>query len=325
MPKSDLIVERKKWSESRIGEFSKAVSALPDVTKHDDLCIYVTGSFGRLEASEHSDLDLFFIKRSAQCHAEMSRIDKTLMDASLIRKCHDMGFPEFSGDGEYLEVHYLQDMLGLLGGRRDDYENLFTARLLLLLESLPINNASLYQDVLHDITESYFRDYQDHEADFRPTFLVNDILRFWKTLCLNYEHSRNSVGTDEAAAQKSQLRNLKLKFSRMLTCFSLVIPLAVPRSTLGLNECLRLMQERPLERLKKVATDYNNGALWDELAGEYSWFLETTGRSRDEVLNWIGSSANRGEALKRAGNFGDTMYKLLSAVAKPETMKYLVI
>ena len=26
-----------------------------------ELCIYVTGSFGRLEASQYSDLDLFFI------------------------------------------------------------------------------------------------------------------------------------------------------------------------------------------------------------------------------------------------------------------------
>ena len=325
MPKSDLVVERKKWSESRIGEFSEAVSALPDVTKHDDLCIYVTGSFGRLEASEHSDLDLFFIKRSAQSHAEMSRIDKTLMDASLIWKCHDMGFPEFSGDGEYLEVHYLPDMLDLLGGRRDDYENLFTARLLLLLESLPIYNDSLYRDVLHKITESYFRDYQDHEADFRPTFLANDILRFWKTLCLNYEHSRNSLGPEGPEAQKSQLRNLKLKFSRMLTCFSLVIPLAVPRPSIGLDECVRLMEERPLKRLETVAIDCNKDALWHELAGEYSWFLETTGRSRDDVLSWLGSSSNRSEALKRVGNFGDTMYQLLVAVANPETMRYLVI
>ena len=325
MPGSSLIEERKKWSASRIDDFSKGVSALPEVTKHADLCIYVTGSFGRLEASEHSDLDLFFIKRKSQGISEMSRIDKTMMDASLIKKCENMGFPEFSGDGEYLEIHYLEDMLEFLGGRTDDYKNLFTARLLLLLESLPIHNPCLYQEFLCEIAGSYFRDYQDHEADFRPTFLVNDILRFWKTLCLNYEHSRNNLSDNLAETRKSQLKNLKLKFSRMLTCFSLVIPLAAPRPSIGLDDCVSLMQERPLDRLRKVATDYNEDALWDKLAGEYGWFLETTGQNRNDVLNWLGSSSNRSEAIKRAQNFGGAMFGLLNAVVKPETMKYLVI
>ena len=325
MRELNLIEERKSWSEGKIGNFRQSVRCLPEVTKHDDLCIYVTGSFGRLEASEYSDLDLFFIKKNGQDRTHMSHIDKVLMDAALINACRDMDFPEFSGDGEYLEVHYLHEMQDYLGGRLDDYENLFTARLLLLLESLPIYNDTQYEEVLRKITGSYFRDYQDHEENFRPTFLVNDILRFWKTLCLNYEHSRNRVNDDETEAQKSQLRNLKLKFSRMLTCFSLVIPLAVPRTSIGLAECVQLIQERPLDRLKKVAFDSGNDVLWDALAEEYSWFLETTGRKRGEVLTWIGSSTNRQEALERARHFGDTMYRLLATVATPETMKYLVI
>ena len=322
---SNLIDERKLWSEGTIEEFRQIVRDLDQVTEHDDLCIYVTGSFGRLEASEYSDLDLFFIKGYGSSREDMSRIDEILMNAALITACRGMGFPEFSGDGEYLEVHYLSKMLDQLGGRMDDYENLFTARLLLILESLPIYNEQLYEESLRKITGSYFRDYEDHEDSFRPTFLVNDILRFWKTLCLNYEHSRNRTYNDDTEAQKSQLRNLKLKFSRMLTCFSLAIPLAVPRTSIGIDECIQLIQQRPLERLKQVATDSDNRALWDILTEEYSWFLETTGRDRDEVLSWIGSNSNRQEGLERARRFGGTMYELLNTVAKPETMKYLVI
>ena len=325
MSGSNLIDERKAWSEAKINDFREAVSALPEVNKHEGLCIYVTGSFGRLEASEHSDLDLFFITGGVSRDAKMSRIDKTLMDASLISKCRDLGFPEFSGDGEYLKIHYLEDMRENLGGRRDDYENLFTARLLLLLESLPIYNEALYEKVLLEITESYFRDYQDHENNFRPTFLVNDILRFWKTLCLNYEHGRNSQSDDPREARKSHLKNLKLKFSRMLTCFSLVIPLAVPRESIGPAECVRMMQQRPLERLKSVVVDPNHGELWDKLTSEYSWFLDSTGRPPNEVLEWIESNTNRAEALNRAGNFGDKLFILLAAVAKPQTLRYLVI
>ena len=325
MPGSELIEERKAWSESKINQFRRAVKALPEVFGHNGLCIYVTGSFGRLEASEHSDLDLFFVKDSPLEDVQMSRIDEILMDAALIATCRNMGFPDFSGDGEYLEVHYLHKMRRHLGGRSDDYENLFTARLLLLLENLPIYNEVLYQSVLRQITESYFRDYGRHEGDFQPTFLMNDILRFWKTLCLNYEHSRNNLTNDETEIRKSQLRNMKLKFSRMLTCFSLVIPLAVPRQSISIDDCVQLMQERPLERLQKVALDRDKVGLWDALSEEYGWFLDRTGRSRDEVLHWIGSGPNRSEAETRAGRFGDTMYSLLSSVAEPATMRVLVI
>ena len=322
---SRLIDERRAWSEGRIKAFKEVVSALPEVSAHGDLCIYVTGSFGRLEASEHSDLDLFFISGSVSGHTQMSRIDKILMDAALISECRTSKFPEFSGDGEYLEVHCLDDMRKQLGGRSDDYANLFTARLLLLLESIPIYNDSLYVGVLNQITKSYFRDYEDHVDDFRPTFLVNDILRFWKTLCLNYEHSRNSLSENVTEIRKSHLRNLKLKFSRMLTCFSLVIPLAAPRSSIGLQECVDLIRERPFERLKQIAINSHNQRLWEQLADEYSWFLNSTGRPREEVLEWIGSNANRQEALNRAGHFGDVMYDLLDAVAEAKALRYLVI
>lgn len=325
MPGSNSIHERKEWSEAKLNPFREAVSALPDVNKHADLCIYVTGSYGRLEASEYSDLDLFFIKKCSSDQTEMSHIDKTLMVASLIRKCRGMQFPEFSGGGKYLKVHYLEDMKENLGGRSDDYENLFTARLLLLLESSPIYNEPLYEEVVCEIARSYFRDYQDHEEDFRPTFLVNDILRYWKTLCLNYENSRNSPDADETEAQKSHLKNLKLKFSRMLTCFSLVVPLSAPRDSIGPEECVRLMQDRPLERLRSAAIESKNEELWDILACDYSWFLEVTGKPQSVVQDWIGSSHNREEAFVRARRFGRTMYKLLVAVATPDTLRYLVI
>ena len=320
-----LIQKRTEWSTDRISAFMCAVTALREVTEHSDLCIYVTGSFGRLEASEHSDLDLFFIKGDAQSNSSMSYIDKTLMNASLIYKCREMDFPEFSGDGEYLEVHYLHDMRENLGGRRDDFDNLFTARLLLLLESLPIYNEGLYEEVLREITKSYFRDYENHEENFQPTFLVNDVLRFWKTLCLNYEHSRNREHRNDREIQKSHLKNLKLKFSRMLTCFSLVIPLAVPRDSIEPEQCVELMRHRPLKRLERVAVETNNMELWDRLAEDYGWFLESTGQPRDEVLTWIASRTNRENASYRANRFGETMYKLLVAVSKPETMRYLVI
>ena len=85
------------------------------------------------------------------------------------------------------------------------------------------------------------------------------------------------------------------------------------------------MRERPLERLKQIAIKSHNHDLWEKLADDYSWFLNSTGRPREEVLEWIESNDNRQEALNRAGHFGDAMYELLDAVAEAKALRYLVI
>ncbi len=65
-------------------------------------CVYMTGSFGRREASAHSDLDLFVISQCARDLPELSRLDQILVKADLIQAGRHLKFPEFSRDGQYL-------------------------------------------------------------------------------------------------------------------------------------------------------------------------------------------------------------------------------
>ena len=51
-----------------------------------------------------------------------------------------------------------------------------------------------------------------------PAFLSNDILRLWRTLCVNYEARTKTTPEQEKA--KRELTNYKLKHSRLLTCYS---------------------------------------------------------------------------------------------------------
>ena len=57
----ELLEERKNFCESRLDNFRSKVEKMPQLSNFPNLCIYATGSYGRLEASKHSDLDLFFI------------------------------------------------------------------------------------------------------------------------------------------------------------------------------------------------------------------------------------------------------------------------
>lgn len=104
------------------------------------------------------------------------------LSARLIETAKEMEFPPFSQDGRYLGVQYVSEMEKVLGSPNDDSLNAFTARMLLLLESRPCTTEGVYERLLERIIGFYYRDFEDHADDFLPVFLVNDILRFWRTL-----------------------------------------------------------------------------------------------------------------------------------------------
>lgn len=324
---TECIRKRREFGITRLDEFSGRVAGVSTLDGLADLCIYVTGSYGRLEASEHSDLDLFFIHRGSEKTDSIPRISKILLDAELIRIGRDLGFPEFSGDGRYLAVHYIDDMRKALGSPADDFHNFFTARLLLLLESRPVHNGQLYEKLLEEVIGSYYRDYHDHESTFRPVFLLNDVIRFWRTLCLNYEHRRNRPPEEEQQKAKNHMMNLKLKFSRLLTCFSAVVLLSRNREVVTPATLASITRLSPLDRLDRIAAHAPEVTpLVSELKERYSWFLDATGRPKDEVREWILSHENRDDAFARGREFAAGMYRLVQNVtAGTDTMRFLVI
>jgi predicted nucleotidyltransferase len=188
----------------------------------EKMCAYVTGSFGRGEASQYSDLDLFIVGLADENSSRLlSQIDETCLKADLIRTARKLSFPEFSGDGEYL-VHYTdQELIESLGTRDDDAKNTLTARLLLLLESKPVIGPKVYDRIIRRVVGTYWRDYEANKNDFIPTFLANDILRLWRTFCVNYEASTASEPEEERPKRK--LKNYKLRHSRLLTCYSTLL------------------------------------------------------------------------------------------------------
>ncbi len=52
-----LLRERRNFSRRRLEEVKSKTADIGELGRLADLCIYVTGSYGRLEASEHSDLE----------------------------------------------------------------------------------------------------------------------------------------------------------------------------------------------------------------------------------------------------------------------------
>jgi predicted nucleotidyltransferase len=319
MAVAEALQKRKDFTSGRLGDLRSRIAPMVSLSSQSNLGIYVTGSYGRLEAHPRSDLDVFFVSDG---NKRVERITKTLIDADLINLVNEMKFPPFSNDAQYLEIHSLNEMLEKLGSAEDDFKNLFTARMLLLLESRPLFGETAYNRVLTKIIDAYFRDYHDHTGDFRPLFLVNDILRFWKTLCLNYEHRRNRP-QDRAQKNKHHLRNLKLKFSRLLICFSTITPLVATRNA-SPEYVLSLTQLAPLDRLEKIVEGEERRVAYNSLCSLYSSFLEIA--AQPDILNWIGNKENRKSAFRDADLFGDNIFSILKAsIRKPDDLRFLIV
>ena len=328
----DIVRLRANRAEERLdrlrAEMQMTLASETDVTLNPDLCIYATGSLARLEANEFSDLDAFFLLSGSSKDSSLSRIREVNVLSAVIRVAEEEGFPDFSNDGEYLKFLYLDDVVAGIGGRDDDYHNAFTARMLLMLESKFLFNEEAYRRSRQAVIESYFRDFHRHARDFKPTFLANDVLRFWRTLCLNYEHSRQWRGSaSPGRTAKGHLANLKLKFSRMNICFSFLATLLAHEAPLSSDDVIADCNLTPMQRWDRLAGQFPNlHQQFATLVTLYNWFLERTGYEKTVVLNWISVRENRDSAFEKAHAFSDAVYGIVREIATQRGfLKILVI
>lgn len=187
----------------------------------------------------------------------------------------------------------------------------------------------VYEKLLTQIVDFYFDDYEDHGSEFEPFFLLNDILRFWRTLTLNYEHDRHRLqvaGTDARgdAVAKSALKNYKLKYSRLLICFSMVAWLVSVQNP-GKEGIVLACRMTPAERLKSVGAANGKDDVVEELLAMYDDFLDVTQGEKAKVLARFREKTDREELTERATLFGDLFSELVNDVAREQIRRYLTV
>ncbi len=318
--------ERQEFCLGRLNNLRQLLEGLDREERSKECCVYVVGSYARDEATIHSDLDAFLVASPAKGKS-IPRVMEAHLVSALASAQKDMGLPDFTDGGEFLEVHLSDNMVGNLGHSEDDYKNTFTARMLLLLESKCIFNEAIYHSVIRRVVQNYFKDFHKHSSDFQPTFLMNDILRFWRTLCLNYEHGRQWRVESDASRAKGHLQNYKLKFSRLLTCFSTVALLLSKAPGVEPDDVIGMLKLSPMRRLQMACEHFGslNGDL-EAVQQEYAWFLSSLASSKDETRAWIMNEENRVEAFDHASAFCDRIYNIVRTIADERNLaRFLVI
>ncbi len=341
---TDQLETRRRESQRGLELVREAATRqLAPIVAGEPLAIYVTGSFGRLEARfpKGSDLDLFFLygPSDRSPSARPSQLTWFELAGELIRIARELDFEEFSRDGAFLQAHNVWHIGRQLGSQHEDAENGFTARLLLLLESRYILDKALYERFMEETIGFYYGDYAGNRGTFRPTFLINDILRFWRTLCLNYEHKRSRKRSEHAedddvadAAWRadSALDNLKLRFSRLSTCYSMVIALAAEPTPVTPARVLELCQIPPTGRWSVAAHHAARGdaaeadVKVEQILEHYESFLELMSEE-DALRERLVSHAERERARRRAAEFGQVVSEFMLATCQGDQLRTLLI
>ena len=234
-------------------------------------------------------------------------------------------------DCQYLKIHYCPQILENIGSPVDDHENYFTVRMLLLLESKCLYGETAYNDITREIVNSYFKDYPDHEKTFQPIFLLNDICRFWKTLLMNYEYKRHGANYTEAEKTKQKVRNFKLKFSRMTTCFATIASICSYKIPVKEDQVIEQTRLTPRERLETIPTRVPEAEKTvQEVLTRYAFFLEKTGLTTDDLQSHFSDKTKRTEMFRVANEYGDSMFRLLQVLDNSHKdngkfLRYLVI
>jgi len=312
----EILERRRRQTAERIGELRlelKDAEALCSKTA----CVYMTGSFSRGEANSHSDLDLFIVGKAGDGKRALGGLNEILIKSDLVRATRKLGIPDFSGEGEYLTHYTVEEIVDTLGKPEDDVNNTFTARLLLLLESRPLIGDEIYREVIPSVVQAYCKDYQDHASEFVPGFLANDILRMWRTFCVNYEARTQSAPPAKKA--KRRLKNFKLKHSRLLTCYSALLyllALFLRNKTVSPDDISSMVALTPTERIEWLSRQSGictASSKMEELLALYEDFLIRTDASEDELVKRFMDEAKRREYFESASRFGDLVFEVLQS------------
>jgi hypothetical protein len=171
--------------------------------------VVVLGSIARRELTPYSDCDYYVLQHAAS--------PETTRDLSIAAEKgrEKLDYRPPGAQGTFGEIVIAADLYERIGLEVDSNANM-TQRLLLLTESEPVTKGQTHREVIEKILSRYCADYlppncEEDTPSKVPRYLLNDLVRFWRTMAVDFGTKRWRTTKDD-----SYLRLAKLMISRKI-------------------------------------------------------------------------------------------------------------
>lgn len=206
----DALAEAARFSDEQVTEARQHFSERLEPV--DELDIVVCGSMARGEMSLASDFDYLVVAHGLVQEATLLQSFRTQCDRwCTTRNIHPPGSTAVFG--QVVSAPELVERIGL----EFDTNASLTRRILLLEEGVSVLRPDLHRNFVNVILGRYLLD--DGRRGRPPGFLLNDVVRYWRTIAVDYEAKIWRDATPDGWG----LRFLKLRISRKLTFVSAVV------------------------------------------------------------------------------------------------------
>ncbi|MEJ6474866.1 nucleotidyltransferase domain-containing protein [Pseudoalteromonas piscicida] len=234
----------KRKSKEKLNAVRALLKDSSELQKHSkNIVIIVTGSYGRDEGSEESDMDWIII-----CNDSVEKGDSESI-LSTVSEVIEREIQVPAGSTNTFEnIINEEKLLKNFGGDKETNQD-FTRRMLYVLESKYLFNENKYNFLKRQILNTYIKsDIPDQGVN---RFMLNDLIRYYRTMCTDYEYKVNET----SKSSEWGLRKIKLRFSRKLIYFAGILTIAQTSSfsrEKKIEETLRLLEMTPAERLQNI-------------------------------------------------------------------------
>ena len=278
--------------------------------------VILLGSIARRESTIASDCHYYILQNGASPEVTRKLIDA----AERVRERH--GIKESGGQGVFGKIVIAPNLYESIGLEVDSNNNM-TRRILLLAESEPVTVGETHKEVIDNIILRYCSDYlppnrKEDDPVKVPRYLLNDLVRYWRTMAVDFGTKRWQTSKDETNVRLAKLMiTRKILFAGPLATL-LLVPQKI-RKNKELAEYLKQSFEKsPLAQLTGTLDLLNNisKTALKELLRSYDEFIKILSSPKErEILEGLGKGKGQdSETWKKCKRLGETTQKSLEKI-----------